>query len=132
MPPELLADLIVAAHLLYVAFVVLGFLAILIGAWRRWGWIRRLAFRIPHFICTSIVALEGSFGILCPLTVWEENLRREAGQDPEQVSFIAGLLRSILFVEVSQTTLNLSYAIFGVIVLGTLFFVPPRRKSREE
>jgi hypothetical protein len=130
MPKELLADLIVAVHLGYVAFVTLGFLAIPIGAWRGWAWIRRLWFRIPHLICTAIVALEGGFGILCPLTVWEEELRCSAGQNSEGTSFVGRLLHSILFVDLPQSVLNGAYVVFGLIVIGTLFLVPPRRRRQ--
>ena len=127
---SLLADLLVAIHVSYVGFVVIGFLAIPIGAWRRWGWVRRLGFRVPHLICTAIVAVEGGFGILCPLTTWEAQLRRSAGQTVDDATFVGRLLHSILFVEVPQWALNICYVVFGLIVVGTLFLVPPRRRRR--
>ena len=77
---ELLADAIVVLHLAYVLFVLLGFAAIWIGAWLHWSWTRRRAFRVTHLACTLVVALEAVFGVVCPLTEWEYELRLEAGQ----------------------------------------------------
>ena len=78
---------------------------------------------------TGIVAVEGACGVLCPLTVWEAELRQRAGQYPGEESFVGRILRSVLFVDVPQWALNASYVVFGVIVLGTLFLVPPRRRG---
>ena len=41
-----LADLILATHALFVAFVVLGLVAVLLGKYRRWGWVKNLWFRL--------------------------------------------------------------------------------------
>ena len=41
-----LADLILVVHVGIVLFVVLGQLAILLGGWRGWGWIRHFGLRV--------------------------------------------------------------------------------------
>ena len=45
---RLLADLIVAIHAAYVAFVVVGLLLILLGVACGWQWVRNWWFRIAH------------------------------------------------------------------------------------
>lgn len=136
----LLADLIVALHLAYVAFVLLGFAAIWIGAWRRWSWARRPAFRIAHLLCTLVVAAEALLGITCPLTEWEHDLRVSAGQLPRfegpgpelaPISFVGRLVRSVLFYDAPAWALTTCYVVFGAFVLATFVLFPPRfRRSR--
>ena len=77
---RMLADLIVVFHASYVSFVVLGLLVILIGAVLRWKWVRNFWFRIAHLAAIGVVVVESLAGIPCPLTVWESQLRRTAGQ----------------------------------------------------
>jgi hypothetical protein len=71
----ILADGIIALHLAYVAFAVVGQLLILIGLALHWNWVRNLRFRVIHLVMVEVVALEGGFGIKCPLTDLEDALR---------------------------------------------------------
>ncbi len=73
---RMLADLIVVFHASYVSFVVLGLVAILVGAALHWRWVRNFWFRIAHLAAIGVVVLESLAGIPCPLTVWESQLRR--------------------------------------------------------
>ena len=75
MPYMLAADAIVVLHAGYVAFVVLGQLAVLAGILCRWTWIRNPWFRWLHLTAISIVVVEALLGIVCPLTTLETWLR---------------------------------------------------------
>ena len=77
---KLLADLIVVFHAAYVSFVVFGLVAILLGIAFRWGWVRNFWFRSLHLSRSGSWSLEALVGITCPLTVWEAQLRKMAGQ----------------------------------------------------
>ncbi|MHC5016171.1 MAG: hypothetical protein ACYTGM_16960 [Planctomycetota bacterium] len=44
----LLADLLVLVHLLLVCFIIGGLIAIVIGGFRKWNWIRNPIFRVVH------------------------------------------------------------------------------------
>src|SRR5262249_47512695 len=103
------ADLIVALHVAYVGFIVVGELAILIGLWLRWGWIRNLWFRLGHWTAILIVALEAVCGLDCPLTVWEDNLRRLAGQEVAGDSFIGRCLHNMLFYDFETWVFTVAY-----------------------
>jgi len=125
--PAFLADAIVVLHLAYVLFVVLGFAAVWLGVVLKWSWVRRPAFRVPHLVCTLIVPLEALGGLLCPLTTWERNLRLEAGQQPEDISFMGRIARGLLFYDLPPYVFTLCYVVFGLLVLATFFLVPIRR-----
>jgi len=75
---KVLATAVVALHLGYVGFVVVGLALILLGLVLRWQWTRNLRFRVIHLVMTEVVALEGFFGIRCPMTDWQELLETSA------------------------------------------------------
>jgi hypothetical protein len=121
-----LADAVVAVHFAYVAFVVLGLVAILAGAARGWQWVRNFWFRVVHFLMIAVVVIESVFGVLCPLTEWEDRLRELGGESGEPGSFVGRWLDRLLFVDLSSSTLAVCYCLFGMAVLLTLILVPPR------
>jgi hypothetical protein len=121
-----LADVVLAVNFGYVAFVVVGMIAILAGIALRWSWVRNFWFRTIHFLMIAVVVLESLFGILCPLTEWEDNLRELAGDASEPGSFIGRWMDRLLFVNLSPATLAVCYGLFGLAVLLTLVFAPPR------
>ncbi len=130
MDPAQLADLIVVVHLAYVGFVVLGFVAVLAGARLGWAWIRRRGFRVAHLVCTVIVPVEALAGVLCPLTTWEAELRRRAGQTPDELSFVGRLVRDVLFYEAPPWAFAVAYVAFGALVVAAWFGIPPRPRRR--
>ncbi len=126
----LLADIIVTFHFLYVTFTVGGEFLIIIGAIFKWVWIRNRAFRITHLVAVVLVSIEAVIGMFCPLTEWENNLRIAAGQSIEkELSFIARLLRMIIFYDFPEWFFTMLYIGWGVIVILTLVFIPPNKKS---
>lgn len=120
-----LADAVLVLHVLYVAFVVLGFAAILGGALLRRRWARNPLFRYAHLGAIGLVATQAIAGVPCPLTVWERDLRRAAGQTASDLDFIPRLLRSLIFFEASDLFFLLLYVGFTGIVILSLFLVPP-------
>ncbi len=69
------ADVTVTLHLAYVAFVVLGLVAVFAGYFRSWGWVRNRWFRGIHLAMILIVVVEAWAGVVCPLTTLEYALR---------------------------------------------------------
>src|SRR5437764_14821538 len=96
----ILADAIVAAHVAYVSFVILGQLAILIGWPLGWKWIRNPWFRMIHLLMILIVVVESLPFVKyeCPLTTWEYELRVEAGQLAANYREEAGEFKDISFI----------------------------------
>jgi hypothetical protein len=124
-----LADCVVAMHVAYVSFVLVGQIAILLGAALRWRWIRNRAFRLLHLVAIVVVASEAVLDITCPLTLWEGRLRRLAGQQAAEGTFIGRWLHDLLFFEFPPWIFTTAYVSFALLVLATLIFVPPRWKT---
>ncbi len=123
---RLLADAVVVRHAAVALFVVLGLAAVLVGGLRRWGWVRNAWFRTIHLLTIAVIVLQAWCGVLCPLTIWEQQLRRAAGQQTYQGAFIANLVHDLLFVEAPAWVFTALYTVFGAAVLASLLLVPPR------
>lgn len=119
------ADVLVWIHLGYVGFVVLGEIAIIAGALMRHAWVRNAWFRVIHLAAIGIVVIESWLRIPCPLTVWERELRRAAGEHVSESSFLGELARRMLFVAAPSWVFTLVYTLFGFTVVATLFLAPP-------
>jgi len=84
-----LSDLVVAIHLAYAGFVVVGwFLAGRLGSFSSWTWITNLKFQIYHLLGTALVAVGTLCGITCPLIALENLLLEQGGRTGHQRSFI--------------------------------------------
>jgi hypothetical protein len=121
-----LADMVVAFHVFYVAFVVLGLLAIAVGALLRQSWVRNTWFRWIHLVMMGIVGLEAVYNITCPLTTLEEHLRELALQPVSEGSFLGRLLHDTLFVSWPVEVVNMLHVAFALLVVGTFVLAPPR------
>lgn len=128
-PRILLADLVVAVHVGYVAFVLFGQLAIVAGLLRGWTWVRNLWFRLAHLAAVLIVASESILSIPCPLTVWERELRTRAGQQTTGDDFIGAALRDLIFLDAPPWAFTVAYVGFALLVLVTFLVAPPRLPS---
>ena len=134
---RLLADLVVLIHFAYVAFVVVGMAAILLGIVLRWRWVRNFWFRLVHFLMIGVVVAEEFGGVVCPLTTWEQQLRIKAGDlqpdarlaDP--VSFTGRLVHQAIFFDFPPWVFTLCYCLFGVAVVAALIIAPPRWPARK-
>ena len=94
---KLLADFIVVFHATYVSFVVFGLVLILLGIAFRWGWVRNFWFRALHLAAIGIVVLEAVVGMTCPLTDWEQRLRKMAGEGDYAGDFIGHWAHRLIF-----------------------------------
>ena len=126
---SLLADAILLFHFAFVAFVVVGFLLILIGVLARWSWVHNRVFRVAHLAAIGIVVLQAWFGQLCPLTVWENELRHAAGQSGYAETFIEHWLHKVLFYQAEPWVFTVIYTGFGVLVV--LVWYLGRRRARQ-
>src|SRR4029077_15375507 len=93
----ILADAVVIIHAAYVAFVVFGLAAILIGAAINWRWTRSLAFRITHLAAIALVCLESIVGVICPLTSLENSIRVRVGAAQYTDDFVAYWAHRMIF-----------------------------------
>ena len=124
------ADIIVLIHLGYVVFVIAGFVLIVLGIFFKWKWIRNLWFRIIHLVTIAAVALEAIVGVNCPLTVLEFSLRYGAPPAERRVSFVGGLIDSILYYDAPAWLFTIIYVGFALLVAMTFVMAPPNRRNR--
>ncbi|CEP36475.1 MULTISPECIES: DUF2784 domain-containing protein [Halomonadaceae] len=132
MPPSLLlmlADTLLILHVLFVAFVVLGLVAIYAGYFFNWRWVRNKTFRIVHLCAIGYVVVQAWLGVVCPLTTWEMALRAEAGAATYSGSFIQYWLHSLLYFTLPEWVFVVVYTLFGSLVLASWFVVKPRQHS---
>jgi hypothetical protein len=118
----LLADIVLVVHFAFVLFVVGGFAAILVGAAAGWRWVRNRAFRYAHLGAIVFVAAEALVGIACPLTVWENLLRRVG---PDGPSFVGRWVSRLLYYDLPEWVFTSAYIVFAIAVAVTLWLVPP-------
>ena len=123
---RILADIVVVVHAAYVAFVILALPVVFLGWLCKWQWVRNPWFRFVHLAMILIVVVEALLGIVCPLTVWEHDLRQLAGQETYDGAFVANLVHDLLFYDAPTWVFTVSYCAFGLIVLATFLLVPPR------
>jgi len=126
MNSSLSADLIVSIHFVIVVFNVGGLFVIILGGFLRWRFIRNFWFRAIHLAMILIVVFEALFGISCPLTDLEYDLRIAAGQyNASGESFVARLIHLIIFYDFPQIVFTIVYCVFGLAVIASWWFFPP-------
>jgi hypothetical protein len=121
------ADALLLIHALFVGFVIFGLILILIGKWRGWNWVSHFWFRLVHLLAIAIVVLQSWLGVICPLTIWEMNLRTIAGDQTYTGTFIAHWLGQLLYYRAPAWVFVLLYTAFGALVVASWFWVRPRR-----
>ncbi len=123
---RLAADAVVIVHVAYVLFVIFGLLLTMLGAIVGWQWIRDRWFRTIHLTMIGIVVFETWMGITCPLSTWEWQLREWAGDATYRGDFIANMLDRWLFWDGPEWVFTAGYSTFGLAVLATWIWAPPR------
>jgi hypothetical protein len=128
---RLLADLVLILHASFVVFVVLGLLVIICGGVCRWQWIRNPWFRTAHLGAIALVVFQAWLGIICPLTIFENYLRENAGEHTYGGSFIAHWLHKALFFHAPPWAFVLCYTLFGIAVIFSWIKFRPRPFRRD-
>ena len=105
---RLAADLILALHLGFILFVIFGGLLVL-------RFPRVMYLHIPAAVWGAFVEISGR---ICPLTTWESDLRRSAGESGYAESFIEHYFVPILYP--AGLTRGVQLAIAGVVILTNI------------
>jgi hypothetical protein len=70
----LAGQIVLALHLGVIAFNVAGLVAIPLGAWLDWRFVRIHWLRLLHLASLAAVALQAALGQACFLTIWQAEL----------------------------------------------------------
>ena len=124
------ANVVLLVHLSVVLFVIGGLLAILLGALRKWHWVRNPWFRTAHIAVIGVVIFETWFGVPCPLTTLESWLRRGADGAAYERGFVEHWVGRCLFYDAPGWMFAGLYTVFAAVVLAAWRYYPPTRFER--
>jgi hypothetical protein len=117
---------LLALHVGVVLFVVGLLPLVLMGGALGWRWVRHRGLRATHLGLMLFIAAQAWLGQLCPLTVWEQNLRRVAGQGVYTQSFIEHWLSRLLYWQAPWWVFVATYTAFAALVALAWWWVRPR------
>lgn len=126
----LLANTLLTLHVGIVMFVVGLLPLVIVGGVRGWAWVRSFGLRLTHVLLMVFIAGQAWLGQLCPLTVWEQDLRRIAGEVSYRESFIEHWLSRLLYWEAPWWVFVAAYTGFAVLVLLAWWWVKPMGAHR--
>ena len=126
---QILADLVLLLHVLFVVFVVVALLLIILGRFRQWLWVRNRWFRIVHLVGIIVVVAQSWAGLLCPLTSLEMWFRRQAGGVQYDGGFIHYWLERFLYYDAPWWVFVMAYTSFGLLVILTWVSFPPQNND---
>ena len=121
-----LAELVLAVHVAIIGFNIFGLIAIPLGAWRRWSFVRAPVWRWLHLASLAVVALQAIAGRACFLTNWQGRLSGVQASQPLIMRWVNAMVFWPLPVWVFST---LYLAVFAYTLL-LFWLVPPRRAMR--
>ena len=124
---KVLADTIVVIHLIWIIFMLAGFVLTVRGFWRK-GFFNRWVFRTLHLCGIFFVGILGLLGKYCPLTVWENALL--ARYDPSLVypgSFIIHYVEKLIYPGVHPLIIQIPTTFIAVFTLVVFVFRPPEK-----
>ena len=126
---SLLADALLVTHVLFAVFVIFSLMLIFVGKFRSWMWVRNPWFRAIHLLGIGVVVLQSWLGVICPLTIWEMDLRSKAGETIYEGSFVKHWLNELLYYQAPPWVFVVCYTAFGGLVLASWILVRPRAFS---
>jgi uncharacterized membrane protein YedE/YeeE len=112
-----LADFVVAFHLAFILFVVLG--AVLAFRWPRSVWL--------HLPCAAWGAWVELAGWVCPLTPLEVELRRKAGLEGYSGGFVENYVLPVVYPEALTRSLQIGIGVAVLTSNALLYWVLWRR-----
>lgn len=129
MSASLFADFLLILHLAFILAVILPVPLIIIGCVRKWRWVRHRGLRLTHLAMILFVALESVFGIICPLTHWENELRLEAGDSSYGASFIAYWISRMIYLDFPSWVFTAAYVGFASCVAALFYYIPMNKRN---
>jgi hypothetical protein len=127
MPYRVLADTLMVLHFGFVLFMLLGFVLTVRGLWRP-RFFDRWIFRTVHLAGILYVGSLAARQALCPLTIWEYQLRRQADPTADfPGSFIIHWVERLLYPDVPLIALIIPTLIIAIFTLVMYIWRPPRK-----
>jgi hypothetical protein len=126
----LLAGLVLWAHVGVILFNLFGLIAVPLGAWRGWEFVRVFWWRALHLAALAIVALQALLGRACFLTLWQDSLVQNAGESGSQAPLIQRWVSEVIFWPLPVWFFALLYVAVWIYAMVLWRLVPPRRRGK--
>jgi len=126
-----LADLVLLLHAAFVAYVVLGLAAIVLGIAIGWSWVRNFWFRATHLAAIGLVVAEALVGLACPLTTLENRLRIAAGERGYPAGCVAHWVQPLIFFDFPPWVFTIGYVAFATVVAAVFWLAPPEKRKEQ-
>lgn len=120
------AAAVLAAHLVVIGFNLFGLVAIPLGGWRGWGFVRVRWWRLLHLGSLAVVAVQALFGRACFLTLWQDELSGGVAEPP----LIMRWVNSVIYWPLPIWAFTAAYVAVFIYVLALWKLVPPAPNPR--
>jgi hypothetical protein len=121
-----LADAVLLVHIAVIAFNIFGLVAVPLGAWRGWTFVRVAWWRVLHLALLFAVAAQAVLGRACFLTLWQAAL--EGGGQGTPPPLIYAWIEGLIFWDLPIWVFAALYVAVLIYALALMWLVPPRRR----
>lgn len=125
----LLADIVLAVHLLVILFNLFGLVVIPLGGWLGWRFVRIFWWRALHAAILALVAVQAVLQQVCFLTLWQAALLRRAGEAASDAPLIVRVVHRLIFWPLPLWAFAVLYVAVCLYVLLLWRLVPPRLRQ---
>jgi hypothetical protein len=116
-------------HFAVVLFNVFWLVAVPLGAWFGWSFVRSFRWRILHLAALVVVAAQAAAGRLCFLTILQNNLQTASG-GATPPSFATRIVMDAIYWPLPDWVFAPLYVLALAFAAFLWFVVPPRRPHR--
>ena len=117
----LASDTVLIAHLAVIAFNLFGLVAIPLGGWLNWRFVRVRWWRWLHLASMAVVAVQALAGRACFLTILQDEL---AGASAARPPLIMRLVNGMMFWPMPLWAFTVLYVVLLLYVVVLLRLVP--------
>lgn len=130
MSDKVIADIVMVIHFGWIIFMIWGFALTVLAFWRP-IFFDRWIFRSAHLAGILFVALWEILGKFCPLTIWENALRRGYNSKTDYPgSFIIGWIERLVYPDVSPLVVIIPTIVMAGFTLVVFILRPPSKFKR--
>ena len=116
-----LAEVVLAVHVSIIGFNLFGLIAIPLGAWRGWAFVRAPLWRLAHVASLAVVVVQAALGEACFLTLWQDALTGARGGQP----LIMRWVNAVVFWPLPMWVFGAAYGLALAYAVALLWLAPP-------
>ncbi len=121
-----LSYLMVLLHSLCVLFIVLSVPVIMAGHLLQWPFVKNFYYRSIHLGMLMVPVVETILGLPCPLTLWENQLRKLGGLEEYSKGCLQYWMEQWFHLAINAQTVDITSLLIGISCVFLCFLVPPK------